>query len=66
MIIIKKLIIILTILIFLSGCGVVPDPPIPPEPNGVAYRAFFVGVGDFLASVDMEKIILNLQPLKHW
>ena len=43
----KKSIIISIILIsiFLSGCGVIPEPP---EPNGIAYRAFFVGVGDYI------------------
>ena len=45
MITIKKLIIILAILILiLSGCGIAPDPP---EPNGVVYRGFFVGVGKY-------------------
>ena len=44
--IIKKLSILLIILIsiFLSGCGIIPEPP---EPNYPVYRAFFVGVGEY-------------------
>ena len=36
---------IILILIFLSGCGVTPDPP---ESNYSVYRAYLVGVGDYL------------------
>ena len=43
----KRILILGLILsLFLSGCWTVP-PPIPPEPNGVSYRAFFVGVGKY-------------------
>ena len=44
MVVIKKLIVILVILvsIFLAGCWTTPDPP---EPNGVAYRGYAIGVG---------------------
>ena len=41
----KKLLIVLVLVLFLSGCGIVPDPP--PVPNGIVYRAFFVGVGEY-------------------
>ena len=40
----KSIIILILISIILSGCGMIPDPP---EPNGVVYRGFFVGVGKY-------------------
>jgi len=38
----KKILIILVLCLFLSGCWTTPPPP---EPNGITYRGFFVGVG---------------------
>ena len=40
----KKILIVLVCLL-LVGCGIVPDPPVP---NGIVYRALFVGVGDYI------------------
>jgi len=42
-----KVALLIIALIFLTGCWITPEPPEPPEPNGVAYRAFFVGVGRY-------------------
>ena len=66
----QKLIIILaiSISIILTGCWAVPDPPVPPEPNGVAYRAFFVGVGDYLffsSGVDLTSPKPNTEKLEN-
>ena len=56
----KKLIIILIISIILSGCH-----SNPPEPNGVAYRTFAVGVGDYLFSeADLQSPAPNTERLK--
>jgi len=60
---IKKLIIVL-ILIFLSGCGIIPEPP---EQNRPVYRAYLVGVGDYLfygPDVDLNSPAPNTEKLK--
>jgi len=44
----KKILILALILgLLLGGCGIIPDPPEPPEPDGIVYRGFFVGVGKY-------------------
>ena len=40
----KKILLIIILCIFCTGCFTTPDPP---EPNGVAYRGFFVGVSEY-------------------
>jgi len=40
----KRIILICILCLLLSGCWTTPESP-EPEPNKVAYRAFFVGVG---------------------
>ena len=43
---------IISLFILLSGCWIVPELP-EPESNGVTYRGFFVGVGDYMY-LDMD------------
>lgn len=61
----KKILIVLVLCLFLSGCWTVPEPP-EPESNGVAYRAFFVGVGDymFFSSADLTAPPYNVKRLE--
>ena len=64
---IKKMVIMSVILISitLSGCFTVPEPPIPP--NGIIYRGFFVGVGDYMfysSGFDLDAPKYNTEKLK--
>lgn len=62
----KKLIILISILVFLSGCFTVPEPP-EPEPNYPAYRALLVGVGDYLfwgSNIDLDSPAPNTERLE--
>ena len=59
----RKLFILLILITFLTGCGIVP--PIPPVPNGVAYRGFFVGVGKYENGWTLFSPAVNTEKLEN-
>lgn len=51
----KRILILGLILgLLLTGCWSVPPPEPEPEPDGIAYRGFFVGVGDYIFFDNMD------------
>lgn len=61
----RKIILLVFILLFLTGCWTTPPPP-EPEPNGIVYRALLVGVGDymFFSSADLTAPPYNVVRLQ--
>ena len=57
----KKILIVLILCIFLSGCWTVPEPPVP---NEVTYRGFFVGVSKYENGWTLPSPAKNTESLK--
>ena len=61
----KKYLLIIILCIFCTGCFTVPEPP-EPEPDGIKYRMFAVGVGDYISyssGVDLPCADLNAEKM---
>jgi len=59
----KRLIVSLIMCLILTGCFIIPEPP-DPEPNKPVYRAFLVGVGDYILFSDLKSPSYNVERMR--